>query len=547
MNKIKIFALGGLAESGKNMYVVNVNEEIFIFDAGLKYPTSSMFGVDYIIPNIDYLKENESKIKGVFLTNAHDENIGAVGELIRNFNKIKIYGSTFTIEILKRRIGNKENFNIVEPHQTIKFGLCNIFPITVTHNIPGSLLYVLNTPNGAIVHAGNFVFDVAVFEPFKMDVGKLAYVGKQGVLCLLSESNYADKIGYTAPKNRINKFIKETLHNSEDRILFSVYTSNVYRLSELLTEVAKTKRTVVLLGRELLDTVNYLIDNGQLNFDKTLLGNLTNINDKNVVVVINNDRYKPFNHIRRIINGFDKFVKLKSTDTVCFLENTYLGTEKALIDAIDEISKSGSNVVTLDKKEHLLHHASKEDLMLMLNLMNPKYYFPVKGDYKLIVDNANVAKEVGYDNTNTLTMVNGEVAVFENGVLREKREKIGTDDVLIDGLSSEDVGELVIKDREVLSDNGIVIISASIDKKTKKIIIGPEIQSRGFIYVKDNIDIINEIRNISSEVISSNINDGTVDYSKIRLGLRDAVIKYLHKETGTRPMIISVVQEININ
>ncbi len=548
MSKIKIFALGGLNEEGKNMYVVKVDNDNFIFDAGLKYAEDKLLGIDYIIPNFDYIKENIKNIKGLFITHGHEKNMGAVCDIVREVPNLKVYATKFSANILKKElIDNDIKFkNIVEidPHKKISFGKNSVFPVRLTHSIPDNVGYALNTPDGAIFYTGNYVFDATMLGPYKADIGKLAYIGKQGVLCLLGESMYADKIGYTSPKNRVSKLIKDTLGKTENRLIVTVFTAHVSRIEELFNEISKTTRRVVVMGHKLQNIINDMINNGYVNFDKDRIGDLSNINDKDAVILISNEREKPFTNLNRIINGYDKFVKIKDTDTVLFLEPVNDYNEKLAIKVIDDISKVGASVITMSKKEHLLHHASSEDIMLMLDLMNPKYYVPVEGEYRHMVANANAASHIGIPKENILLKQNGDVITFIGGRLKNVKEKVKTDDILIDGNSSKDIGELVLKDREMLSDNGIVIICATLDKRSKDILAYPEVLTRGFIYVKENTELIDEIKRISLEVINENISNNYVEYNKIKLGIRERLSNYLFEETGCKPMIITVVQEV---
>ena len=548
MSKIKIFALGGLNDSGKNMYVVEVDNDIFVFDAGLKYADDRMLGVDYIIPNFDYIKENFNRVKGLFITHGHQQQMGAVADILTELPNLKIYGTAFTLKILKEELQAEgiSTYTLTElkPHRKINFGENAIFPISLTHSVPDTVGYVLYTNDGAIFYTGNYAFDPTMMGNYKTDIGKLAYVGKQGVLCLLSESIYADKKGYTSPQHRCTPAFREILGKTEGRILFNIYDSQVYRIQELLTEIGHTDRKVVIMGKTLENLIYSCIDDGYITFDKSKIGNIHNVNDKNVVVIISDEREKPFSNIKRIVRGTDKFIKITSEDTVVFASQVYDGMEKTATATYDSLAKIGCNLEILSTKKYLSLHASSEDLMLMIDLMQPKYYFPVIGEYRFQVANAEVAKQIGMKEENILLKLNGEVVTFENGVLKDTNEKIKIDDILIDGKTVGDIGEAVLKDREALSDNGIVVVTATIDKTTKKVLAGPEILTRGFIYVKDNIDIIKEAERLSLEVINENIKENYVDFNKIKAGIRDKVGKYLYQVTECKPMVLLVIQEV---
>jgi len=550
MSKIKIFSLGGLNENGKNMYVVNVDKDIFVFDAGLKYDNDSNLGIDYIIPNYDYLIKNIKNVKGIFLTHGHEGNMGAIPDILEQLPEVPVYGTKLTLEIVKNDLTEeqiaKANLKEVRPHSKLSFGKNALFPISVTHSIPDAVCYVLYTEDGAIVYTGDFVFDSTMMGAYKTDIGKLAYVGKQGVLCLLAESFYADKTGHTSPNNRVAGFIREVLHKNENRIIATVLPAHFYRIQEIFNEVSKTHRKVVIMGKTLQDMINKAISQGYLTIDQSKIGSLTDIETKNPLILISDEKEKPFANLERIIKGYDKFIKIKETDTIFITEPSYPGIEKRMAIIMDEIAMLGANAVSLSSKKHLLHHASREDLMLMINLMNPKYYMPVKGEYRHQYANAEIAEELGIPTENILLKQNGDVVEFVKGKNTNSVEHIQVDEVLIDGKNQGDIGDLVLKDREMLGENGIVIISCTLDKNTKAIVGGPEIITRGFIYVKESQDLLEETKTISKEVIETSIvtNAKRVDYAKIKNDVRDVLGKFFYKETESKPMIITVIQEI---
>ena len=548
MSKIKIFALGGLNEDGKNMYVVDVDRDIFIFDAGLKYADDKMLGVDYIIPNYDYVKKNKKNIKGIFITHGHYDNMGALTEILKDIPDIPIYGTSFTMEIIKNELLtdnlNVKNLKVIKPHRKINFGKNSIFPISLTHMVPGNVGYVLNTPDGAIFYTGNFVFDSTMLGAYKTDIGKLAYVGKQGVLCLLSESLYADKKGFTSPHHRTAGAIREILNQTDGRILYNIYQAQLYRIQELFNEIKNTDRNVVIMGKNLESVILKAIDMHYIDFDKKRILTINHVRDDKIVVIISDEREKPFSNLKRIVRGYDKFITITSQDTLIFASPIEDGMERTATKLLDGLAKVGANVVELSKRKYLSHHASSEDLMLMIDLMQPKYYMPVIGEYRHQVANANVAKEVGMDDDHILLKLNGEVACFENGELTLDNIKEPVDDILIDGLAAGDVGELVLKDRELLSDSGIVIITATIDKETKEILAGPEVLTRGFIFVRDNINLIKDAETIATQVIHDHTKSNYVDFSKVKLGIRDKVGKYFYEQTECKPMILIVIGEV---
>ena len=547
MSKINIVALGGQNEIGKNMYVVEVDNKIYIFEAGLKYADDKLLGVDYIIPNYDYLKENKDKIVGIFITHGHDNQIGALADILVDMPDIKVYGGKFTLEIIKQDLKENgiESANLIEvvAHKKINLGNETIFPIQVSHSIPDSFLYVLNTNDGAIVFSGNYVFDPAISGHYSTDIGKLAYIGKQGVLCLMNESIYAEKKGFSSPKHRASDLIRTTIVENEGRIFFNIFETQIYRIQELFDEIKSTNRNIVIMGKNLQNTVLKGIELGYIDFDSERIKPISHVNDENIVVIISNEREEPFTSLKRILRNSDKFVTLKETDTVVMLSPIYEGSEITATKIFNQIAKIGSKLIILSKNL-ISPHASSEDIMLMINLMNPKYYFPIIGEYRHQVENAILAKKLNIPEENILLNLNGQMATFENGKLVNNDTKIKVDDILIDGKTVGDIGDLVLKDREILSDNGIVIVNVNIDKEKRTVINKPNILTKGFIYVKDNIDIIKESENIVSTVITDNVKENYIDYNKIKMDIREKLGKYFYKETECKPMIIIIVQEI---
>lgn len=544
MSKIKIFGLGGLNEMGKNTYVVEIDGKIFIMDAGIKYANDSMYGIDYILPNYKYLEDNKERIVGVFLTHAHQENMGGVFDLVEHLPKIRVYATKYTKELLLMNGMKEKNIVDVVANRKIGFKNVSVFPINVSHSVPDAVMYVINTYDGAIVYTGDFLIDPTMNGAYSMDLGKIAYVGKQGVLCLMSESVFSERKGHTSPHHRLTNWFKDTFNHADGRIIVSTLPVHLHTIQEIFDAANNMHKKIVVMGKRLQNIINMAIKNGYLNIKPSILGDLSDIESANSILLVCDDRDRPYATVDKIVNGNDKFINLKPTDTVVFAEPKYDATEKIFVRIQDEIAMMGASVVTIPNTYTILHHASQEDLMIMLNLVSPKYYMPVKGEYRSMVNNANLATELGMKPENILLKQNGDVVEFIDGVLQDKFETIKVDDVLIDGKSSDDVGELVIKDREMLGENGIMLISATLDKQTKRILVGPEVTTRGFIYVKDSYDMIEEIKRIAVNIVENNTTPSYVDYNQIKNEIREELSKYFLSETETKPMIIAVIQEV---
>ena len=549
MSKINIMSLGGLNENGKNIYTVNIDGKILIFDCGIKYAPDKVYGIDYVIPDFSYLVKNKENIVGLFISHPHHENMGALTDLLKLIPELQVYASPYTCEIIKIQCAEEKvqikNLNVIPAHKKIDFENFSVFPFNVTHSSPETYGFSINTEDGAIVYMADFVIDPTMSGHYDMDLGKLAYIGKQGVLCLMAESVFAEKKGHTSPNHKLEGFFKKLVDKQEGRIIFTVLPLHIYTIQEIFNSIKGKDRKVVIMGKELHSIVNLCIKTGYLNVDENLIGNLTDLKNDNTIILISNDREAPYTNINRILAGHDKFITLEQTDTICFAEPSYDAYEKMLVKIMNELAIKGVNIARIPKDESVRHHASSEDLMLCVKLFNPKYYMPIKGEYRYQVVNGDLAHEVGVPTENILLKENGYIVTFENGKLVDNFDRVFVDDILIDGKSSEDVGELVLKDRELLGENGLVLISATLSKKDKKILVGPEIITRGFIYQKDNMDIIDEIKRISLENIKENtFNEKYADYVKIRNEMREKVGAYLFKTTQCKPVILTVIQEI---
>ena len=544
MSKIKIFGLGGLGESGKNTYVIEVDNDLFIFDCGLKYANESLYGIDYIIPDFEYLIKNKKRIKGLFLTHAHYENMGATIDLVKSIPNLKVYATKFTKYILEQDGLSPNNIVEITAHKKVVVGDVSIFPINVSHSAPDSVMFVINTKDGAICYTGDFIIDPTMMGNYNMDLGKIAYIGKKGVLALLCESTFSERTGHTSPDHRLKSYFKYSVMHSDKRIFFSILPNHLYTIQEIFDSLKNSHRKIVLYSKQLQSMVNFAIKEKYLTIQKDLIGDISNINDDNAVIIVPDNRANPYANLIKILNGYDKLIKFKEKDTIIFAEPRYDSTEKLLVKLENDLAINGCNIVSIPKNKQILHHASQEDLMLMIKLVNPKYYIPVKGEYRYMVNNSKLAKELGIKDENIILKQNGEVINFVDGKFVDKKENIKINDILIDGNSSDDVGDLVIKDREMLSENGIVLISATISKKGHVLLVGPEVTTRGFIYIKDSLEMIKEIKEISQEVIVRNISENYIDYNKIKTEIREDLGKYLYQETECKPMIIAVIQEV---
>ena len=332
MSKIKIFGMGGLNENGKNTYIVEVDDKIFVFDAGLKYANDTMYGIDYIIPDYDYLEKNKNRIVGVFITHAHPESYGGVRDLIKDIKDIKIYATKYAINQMKLDGINEKNLNLITAHKKIVIDKeTSVFAINVNHSVPDSVMYVLNTKDGAVVYTGDFIIDPSMMGSYYMDLGKIAYVGKQGVLALLCESSFSENKGHTSPNHHMSSFFKNIINKAQGRVIFSVLPIHLYTIEGIFTAAKNSHRKIIIMGKKLQNIINMAIKEKNMNIDEKLIGDLSNLDDSNAILLVSDDRAHPYSSIEKIVNGNDKFIHLKETDTFCFAEPKYDENEKIIV------------------------------------------------------------------------------------------------------------------------------------------------------------------------------------------------------------------------
>lgn len=551
MDQLRIFALGGLDENGKNMYVVEVNEAIFIIEAGLKYPDTGQLGVEFIIPDFSYLIENKDRIKGIFITHAHDDVIAALPYLLKQIN-IPVYTGALTASILHETL-KKEGIKDVKIHRMKRtsrqvIGGVKVRTFPMTHAFPDNFGIAINTDQGYIVYTGEFIVDYDMLqEEYLCDLNELSDIGKKGVLCLLSESQGVEQSGHTAPRHRITSLIEPIFEASTSRILISCYSQSLFRIIEIIELAKKQNRRIFFHDKGIRDLLKHLETMKYYRVPKDMLISEKEFSDdmEDVVVLVSGIGKNLFRTMTNIANHEDKYVSFRTSDTIIVASPIVSGTELDANNMENEIYKEGGKIFTLSSKTVLSMHPSVEDLKMMLYLFRPKYYIPVKGEYRHLFMNANLAMSVGYSADRIVVLENGQIATFENKVLKSVAEHIELEDTLIDGKENWDVTGVVLKDREVLSTDGVMIIGVGVNFKTKKVINGPDVQTRGLIYLKDAEHIIKEVGNIMEECINTAVEEKRYENLTVRGEARDKIVRYLLKETGKRPMVLPVIIEIN--
>lgn len=561
-DSIKILPMGGQAEMGKSMYCVEINNKIFIIDAGFRFPEVDKLGVDIIIPSFDYLKENRKKVKAIIITHGHDDVMAALPYLLEEVN-VPVYAPALTADLIDEMLKRHKKYNRSKMSYTLqrvkRNGSIEIAGIPVeffplTHSIPGSVGVALWTSEGYIVYAGEFIIDFGAPEGFRCDIQKMMEIGKKGVLVLLVESPYSKNPGYTSPHHKLTDKIDQVFEDSEGRIIISSYAQNIFRTKEIVELSKKYNRKIVFYGRDKYDNTNSVVRISQqlkpavIDVPKRLIASKTDIGNPkvndNLVVLLSGTPRRIYHDICDIIDGGDEYLKLDKKDTFIVASPVLPGTEKIANKAQNELYKTDSRIHLLKNKDLYSMHASQEDIKVIIQIFNPTYYIPIKGEYQHFISNASIAKGMDIPDNRIIIMDNGEKISFKDGKLNKARDTLVIEDVMIDGIGVGDVGAKVIDDRIQLSNDGVVIIGLTIDSKKREIIATTDVQTRGFVYLKDSEHIIKQISIIAEDCVSEMKKNKDIETVELRQTMKDKVNKYISRETGKRPVVLPVIIEV---
>jgi len=557
MSKIKFFALGGLGENGKNMYCLDVNNKIFILDAGLKYPSHELFGVDSIVPDFEYLEQNVARIVGIFLSHGHEDHIGAVPKLLKTV-KVPIYASYFTLALLKDLITdqgldvNDYEFNEVTDDKSQNFGDTSVDFYNVTHSIPESKGIAINTPDGVIVYAPDFTFDQNVSGAYKTDFLKLSSIAGKKVLALLVESLGAERVGETHNSDALEYALNQAFYTAPSRIIVSAFSTDLNRIQKIIDMSLKYNRTIAIIGRKTQRTVDIAVNLGYLKIPADKLTSLRFIDDKNKnelkdsVILVSGDRHEPFYMIQRMVKKLDRLIHIAQDDTIILMTPPVPGTEKIAARTLDVLYRFDANVIKIDKKILPPSHASSEEIKLLVNILQPEYIIPVVGEYRHQYALKNLCHQIGYDNNKVFSLDNGDVVEFEKGVGIKTKNKITSGDILVDGILDGDLSNVVLRDRELLSEDGVLLIIANVDARLKKVVSVPEVVSRGFVYMKENEDLVLDVEKIFVKVSEQILSGKYIDWRVYNKTLKDEISKFLYRETNRRPIIIPFIIDTQV-
>lgn len=555
--KIKVFALGGLDENGKNLYVVEVNDKIFVLDAGLKYPTEDLLGVDAVIPDFTYLKENVSRVQGIFLSHGHEDHIGALPQLLSLIN-VPIYGTRLTMALVEDSLSENgldfKNYKLykIRENNELFFGDIKVTFFKTTHSIPDSVAICIHTTDGVIVYTSDFTFDQSAKGRYQTNYARISEISKEGVLCLLSESINAEKSGHTSTGSSLTYELEEAFSRAEGRIICSLYSSDLHRIQLVIDLAIQNGRKIAIIGRKMQRIVDISVKLGYLRIPKSALMNLLYIDEKNdnnlsnLVVLATGNRYEPFNALIRMAKHQDRLIHIEKSDTVIVATAPIPGNEIKAARTLDLLYRTGASVVVINKNLLPSSHASSEDLKLMMNLLKPQYIMPVIGEYRNLVAHAKIAEKMGYNTENVILLDNGDVVEFQQGELVNHTEHIQIDQVLVDGLGVGDIGSVVLRDRQLMANDGIIVVIANLNKNTKEIVAGPQIVSKGFVYEKGNEELYAALDELVRNIIGQFVTEQYVNWQGLRQELRDKIGKLLFNKTKRKPIIIPIVEEFNL-
>lgn len=552
--KIKIMILGGARENGKNMYAVQVEEEIFIMDAGLKYPDSSLLGIDVVIPDLQFFQDYADKIAGIFLTHGHADSIGALPYILRDHD-IPVFGSKLTIELAKIAV-QRENrrrkndlFHVIDADTEIEFKNANVSFFKTTHSIPDSLGIDISTKEGEIVYTGDFKFDPSAKKGYRTDFVRLSEIAQKGVLALLSDSTNAEANFPNDRQTSIEKYIYNIFENYDGRIIAAAKASNIVRVQEIFQAAAATGRHVFLTGRDAGKIVYTAMKLGYLNVPKGLLvhsKDLKKIPDNELVILETGRMGEPLKSLQKMSTNRHRMIKIKKGDLVFIATTPSHSVETMVAQTSDMIYRAGGTVKELGRDKHTSGHATGRDLQMLIDTLKPKFLIPVIGEYRLLEIHKDLAIEAGMNKKDIFLPHNGDAYALEKGRFY-RTDAVPGEDIMIDGSGVGDVGNIVLRDREVLSDDGVFIAAVTIDRKKKKIISEPRVSTRGFVYIKANHALMNGAADVIKEAVNNNFEHKKFDWTELKQDVRNNVEKYLYKQTGRRPVVLPVVMEVNQN
>ena len=554
MNKEKttqVFALGGLGEVGKNMYCVKHNNEIIIVDAGVMFPKDELMGIDYVIPDFTFLKKNEDKIKALFITHGHEDHIGAIAFLLQSVNIPVIYAPNQACGLIKRKLLDRnvsyDNLKVYNEDTKVKFKHFTVEFFATTHSIPDSHGIIISTPNGKIVETGDFKFDLTPIGPMS-DIHKMSDTGKSGVKLLMSESTNALSPGFSASESKVEEELQEIFEKKKGRIIVATFASNIYRLKHIVETCKKNNRKIALFGRSMENNIEISIEGGYIKDDKIFITpDVANtLPAEEVCLLCTGSQGEPLAALSRIANGTHKHIKLRPTDTVIFSSNPIPGNNASVAKTINQLYLQGVEVFVnnAENEIHTSGHGNQEELKLMIRLIDPEYFMPIHGEYRMLKKHTEIGVLCGVAPENTFICTNGDVIELLNGEVR-RGGTVQAGDVYVDGSRVGDIGSVVIKDRKLMSQDGILITILNINTLTRKLLLKPNVTARGFVLVNENQELMQKIERKISEVVNASLAKAPYSYTDLKNQIILELLPFINNLTGRKPIILPVIMEVN--
>lgn len=551
-NPIKVIPLGGLGEIGKNITLYEFEGDMFLVDCGMSFPDEDTPGIDIVIPDFTYVLENKDKIKGLVVTHGHEDHIGAIPYLLKNFN-LPIYATRLTIGLIEGKLKehgllSSATLNVVKPGDTVKLGKFQVEFIHVNHSIPDAVGFAISCGAGTVVHTGDFKIDTTPIDDYVIDLGRFAELGKKGVLALLADSTNAERPGYTASERIVGESFSNLFKKAgRHRIIVATFSSNIHRIQQIIDEAVKCKRKVAVSGRSMLNVVNVASELGYLNVPDNVLIDIEMIKNYEpwqLVIVTTGSQGEPLSALHRIAFSEHRQVEIIPGDMFIISATPIPGNEKLVSKVINELMKRGANVIYEKMYDvHVSGHACQEELKLMMNIVKPKYVIPLHGEQKHLMKHSMLASQMGVSEDNVVIAGNGNVIEITNGSIKIS-ETVPAGRILVDGLGVGDVGSIVLRDRKHLSDDGIIIVAVSIDSISREVLAGPDVVSRGFVYVKESETLMNEINDLVSDILERCYIGNIRDWSSIKIKIKDGVSRFLYSKTRRSPMILPIIMEV---
>lgn len=549
--KVSIIPLGGLGEIGKNMMAIRYGNSILVVDCGLTFPEDDMLGVDAVIPDYSYLIENRKMVKAIIVTHGHEDHIGALPYVLKDLN-VPVYGTKLTLALIQAKMKEQGNSNgirlqLVKPRDTIKIGPFKVEFIHVSHSIADTVALAIHTPVGTIVHSSDFKIDYTPIDGEVFDFYKFARLGEEGVLVLLSDSTNVERPGYTMSEKMVGETFDAVFRQAKERIIVASFASNIHRVQQIISTAYKYNRKVAVVGRSMVNVVNIASEIGYLDIpEDTLvdLSELAHLPKNRSVIISTGSQGEPMSALSRIARNDHRQVEIMPGDTVIISALPIPGNEKLVARTVDQLFKQGADVYHEAVEEvHVSGHASQEELKLLLSLVKPKFFVPIHGEYRMLIKHARLAEEMGIAPENIFVAENGQVLEFsrERGAISGR---VTAGHLLVDGLGVGDVGNIVLRDRKQLSQDGLLIVVMTLSKETGAVIAGPDIVSRGFVYVREAEELLEEAKEKVRQSLYKCEERKVTDWSTIKSCIRDTLSKFLYERTKRRPMILPIIMEV---